>query len=246
MRRIYWHPIITEQEFRESKEMYERSMTVEGTINKTCFLFLLVTASSILIRLLHLDGVTIYGLWAFSIFATIVLGISIYIFKNIAPYAASFYGIFQGFAIGGAIALSDLFSDGFTSHFFQMIFGALFSILVAYRLKIINPNNKISLGIFTGLGAILVVYLLDFICLTLHLNVRFFHKIDIFYLIVCIYVVVMSSIHLVVIFNVIVEGANNRPPKYLEWFAAFGLIVTILSVYIVAFGRRGWRGWRPI
>lgn len=241
----YYHPILKEEAFKESKELFERSMTIEGTINKTFFLLLLVFVTTLFTWFLSYgESISIYGIFFFNFFTILIVGILIYIFKKIAPYAAPFYAIFQGFVIGSLSAIFDYKTNGIATQVALLIFGSLLSILIAYRTKIIDSTEKFKLGAFSALGAILFVYIIDVILHFFKLQLLYIHLTGVTGLLISFIIVIFAAIHLVFNFEFIEDGAKQRAPKYLEWYGAFGLIVTLIWLFSFYFFSRRYYGWR--
>jgi uncharacterized YccA/Bax inhibitor family protein len=218
------------------------AMTINGTINKTLILLALVIIPAVYVwDMFYASGIDAEGglqnaslmYWMYGgLFGGLIFAF-ITIFKaNWAPYTAPIYAVLEGLFIGG---ISAIFEVQFTGIVFQAValtFGTLFAMLVTYRLGLIKVTEKFKMGVVAATGAIFVVYMLSFVLSLFSINVPFIHTGGTIGILFSLFVVVIAALNLVLDFDFIEKGAEHGAPKFMEWYGAFGLIVTLVWLYI--------------
>ena len=154
--------------------------------------------------------------------------------KSWSPVTTPVYAALEGLALGG---ISFVFNSMYEGIVFQAVFltlAILFTLLFAYKTKLIKPPENFKLGIVAATGGIFVVYMVGFIMSffgsglpVLDIGNSSFMSIGFSLL-----VVIIASLNLVLDFDFIEQGAEQGAPKYMEWYAAFGLMITLVWLYI--------------
>ena len=116
----------------------------------------------------------------------------------------------------------------------KIIIFILFSLLFAYRSKIIKPTQNFKLGLFAATGGVFLLYLFSFIASFFGVSVSILDPTNssLFSIGASLLIVVIASLNLVIDFDFIEEGAEMGVPKYMEWYGAFGLLVTLVWLYL--------------
>ena len=156
------------------------------------------------------------------------------IFKpEIAPTSAPIYAALEGLALG---AISVVFENQYPGIVIQAIgltFGILASLLIAYKTGLIKPTENFKLGLFAATGGIFLVYLVSIIMNMFGgAGISLIHSNGMFGIGFSLVVVVIASLNLVLDFDFIEQGAENSLPKYMEWYGAFSLMVTLIWLYL--------------
>ncbi|MGB2692707.1 MAG: Bax inhibitor-1/YccA family protein [Thermodesulfobacteriota bacterium] len=218
------------------------AMTINGTINRTLILLALVVIPAVYVwDMFYASGIdTEAGIenaslmyWLYGgLFGGLIFAI-ITIFKQTwAPITAPIYAILEGLFIGGISAIFEVQFSGIVFQAVSLTFGTLFAMLIAYRLGLIKVTEKFKMGVVAATGAIFVVYMLSFVLSLFSVNVPFIHSGGTIGILFSLFVVVIAALNLVLDFDFIEKGAEHGAPKYMEWYGAFGLIVTLVWLYI--------------
>lgn len=114
-----------------------------------------------------------------------------------------------------------------------LTFGTLFALLMAYRSGLIKPTENFKLGVVAATGAICLLYVVNMVMRLLGFDgMGFIHEGGTFGIIFSLVVVVIAALNLVLDFDFIENGVEMGAPKYMEWYAAFGLLVTLIWLYL--------------
>ena len=111
-------------------------------------------------------------------------------------------------------------------------FGTLFALLAAYRSGLIRATENFKLGVVAATGGIFVLYLFSWILSMFGVSMPFLHDSGPIGILVSLFIVVVAALNLVLDFDFIERGAESGAPKYMEWYAAFGLLVTLIWLYL--------------
>jgi uncharacterized YccA/Bax inhibitor family protein len=152
--------------------------------------------------------------------------------KTWAPYTAPVYALLQGLFLGGISALFNQRFPGIVIQAVALTFGTLFGLLFAYKSGLIKVTENFKLGVMAATGGIAIAYFLSFILGMFGVNIGFMHSNGPVGIIISLVIVVVAALNLVLDFDFIESGAKNGAPKYMEWYASFGLMVTLIWLYL--------------
>ena len=213
--------------------MSER-MTVNGTINKTLILLVLLVIPAVWVwNSFYEGGMQNVSTWIWvGVIGGLIFAI-VTIFKQTwAPYTAPIYALLEGLFIGGISAMMEAQYPGIVFQAVALTFGTLAALLVAYRAKIIVVTEKFKMGVVAATGGIFIVYMLSFVLGIFGVNIPLIHSNGLFGIGFSLFVVVIAALNLVLDFDFIEKGAEHGAPKFMEWYGAFGLVVTLVWLYI--------------
>lgn len=226
------NPVFSQKAIESEVVLDSEPMTVNGAINKTFVLFALLLATSCFVWGLFFNGYTDKVAMLGTIGAVAGL-ISAFIYiatRN--PVIAGIYAVCEGLFIGGISAIFEKMYPGIVIQAIASTFAALFSLLFLYRIGAIKCTDKFRSVIFMSTLSILGIYLINFIGSFFGMHVpQIFTSSNIgigFSLVV----VVIASLNLIIDFDFIEQGAQRMMPKSYEWYGAFGLMVTLVWLYI--------------
>ena len=210
-------------------------MTVNGTVNRTGILLCLLMFTAIFSWDRAYSAVNPGELYPWLIgsgIAGFVVALITVFKKTAAPITAPIYAAIEGILLGMLSAFYEMQFPGLVFQAILLTFGTLFALLMAYRSGVIKATENFKLGIFAATGGIGLIYLTTFILSFFGLSIPYIHGSGTIGILFSLFVVVIAALNLVLDFDFIERGAERGAPKYMEWYAAFGLLVTLIWLYI--------------
>lgn len=229
------NPTLSEKVFQTagfSQSMAE-SMTIRGTINKTIILLLLSIGSAALIWGNVSNPEFPLQSWAIGgAIGGFVAALVVIFKKDWAGYIAPLYALLEGLFLGAISAIFNAMYPGIVIQAVALTLGVMFVMLVAYRSGWIKMTQKVRSGIIGATGAIALVYLLSFVMRLFGVNLSFMYNSSPISIGISIVVIAIAAFNFLLDFETIEKGSQANLPKYMEWYSAFGLMVTLVWLYI--------------
>lgn len=222
-------------------------MTLSGTVNKTAMLLALTLITAVITWGMAWEsiqqagaagtgGATSPWLMPLMIGGAIVgfiLALICVFKKTTAPFIAPLYALAEGLFLGGVSAFFEIRFPGIVLQAVGLTFGTLFALLMAYRSGLIKVTENFRLGVVAATGAIALLYLVNIGMRMFGFEgMGFIHESGPLGIGFSLVVVVIASLNLVLDFDFIENGVEMGAPKYMEWYAAFGLMVTLIWLYL--------------
>ena len=204
------------------------TMTIRGTVDKTALaLCMLLISGYYSFSQENLILMAVGGFIGLFLFFTLIFK------KSWAPFIVPLYSISQGFVVGGVSYLYNSQYEGIVLQSVLLTILVLFSMLFAYRSKIIKPTQNFKLAIFSSIMAIFVLYVIGFFMglFGTGLSILDPRNSSPASIGASVFIVAIGAFSLVIDFDFIEEGAEKGAPKYMEWYGAFGLLVTLIWLY---------------
>jgi len=224
------NPVLTSNAFNLQSD-YSDKMTIGGTVNKT-FLSLMILIGSAYYSWTY---ISVTNILVFpSLFGAFIVGIITVKKKIWAPITVPIYGVLKGIFLGIFSNIFNSMYDGIVITAISYTLCILFALLSIYRLGIIKPTENFKLGVAAATMGIAILYVAN-------LGMSFFgsgiplmdiNNSSMLSIGFSLFVIVIASMNLVVDFDFIEEGAEKGAPKYMEWYGAFGLMVTLAWLYL--------------
>jgi uncharacterized YccA/Bax inhibitor family protein len=212
------------------------SMTARGTLNKFFFLFLMVMASASFTWKAFYSGKDVFPWMIGAAIGGLVLAFAMAFKKTWSPYLAPAYGLLEGVFVGGISAVyNNAFektAPGIIMQAVLLTFGAVIAMYLLYRFRIIKPTERFMQIIVIATGGIAIFYMLSWILGMFHINIGFINEGTPLGIGFSLVVVGVAALNLILDFAMIERGAAQGAPKYMEWYGAFGLLVTIVWLYL--------------
>ena len=223
------NPALNKKTFENLTNTSGGVMTLEGAVNKTAISLLLLMCAA---YYTYSNG-NLSLIWPGFIGGFIVAMITIFK-KEWSPVTVPVYAVLEGLALGG---ISSVYAHEYTGIVQQAIFltfGIFATLLFAYKTKVIKPTENFKLGVFAATGGIAIVYLASFIMSMFGSGMSIMSPDNSSWMSIgfSLFVVVIASLNLVMDFDFIEEAAESGAPKYMEWYGAFGLLVTLVWLYL--------------
>jgi len=210
-------------------------MSISGTVNRTLLMLVLVLISSSWTWRLYYDSgagrVVVPWLIGGALGGFIVAMVTIFR-QHWAPVTAPIYALLEGLFLGGLSAILESAFPGIVIQAVGLTFGTLLCLLVAYKSGAIKATENFKLGIVAATGGIALIYIVTIVLGFFGATIPYIHGNGIIGIGFSLFVVVIAALNLVLDFDFIEKGAEQGAPKYMEWYAAFGLMVTLIWLYI--------------
>jgi uncharacterized YccA/Bax inhibitor family protein len=217
------------------------AMTISGTVNKIAIMLLLVLGGAWYTWKLAFEAIQTDPLLASRAIMPWMIGggiggfvvAIITVFKRRwAGITGPIYAVLEGLFLGGISALFEARYPGIVMQAVALTFAILFALLFAYKSRIIKPTENFKLGVFAATGGVMMLYLVSFVLNLFGVPVGYLHDNSLLSIGISVVIVIIASLNLVLDFDFIEQGAASSVPKYMEWYAAFGLMVTLIWLYI--------------
>jgi uncharacterized YccA/Bax inhibitor family protein len=209
-------------------------MTLQGAVNKTILLVMFVCLSGYFSWQKAVENPAIaMGLMIGGCIVGLIAAIATSFKPQWAAITGTIYALAEGLALGAISAAYDARFHGIVLQAVMLTIGVLLAMLALYTLRIVQPTAKFQMGVFAATGGIVLVYLFTWILGLFHV-----HMFDSLYgngvlgIGFSIFIVIIAALNLIIDFGVIEYGAANRAPKFMEWYSAFGLLVTLVWLYL--------------
>lgn len=211
------------------------AMTLDGTVQKTAMLlFLCMAAASVTWNRFFTthDPAAVMGLMMLGLIGGLIVAMVTIFKREWSAVTAPAYAGLEGLALGGLSATFEAQYPGIVIQAVGLTFGTLFALLAAYTSKLIQPSENFKLGIVAATGGIFIMYMMTFVLGIFGVNLGFIHGSGVIGIGLSLFIIVIAALNLVLDFDFIENGAATGAPKYMEWYGAFGLLVTLVWLYI--------------
>jgi uncharacterized YccA/Bax inhibitor family protein len=228
------NPALNEKAFQGQVAIGE-AMTLQGTVNKTGLLLLCVVATSAWTwGLSHSPTPEAVYPWMFGgIIGGFVVALVTIFKQSWSPLTAPVYALLEGLALGGISAFFDKTYHGVAIQAVGLTFGTLFVMLLAYKTGMVRATQGFKIGVIAATGGIAVFYLIGMVLRVFsHFQVPIIYGGGPWGIAFSLFVVVIAALNLVLDFDMIETGVAGGAPKYMEWYGAFGLMVTLIWLYL--------------
>lgn len=219
----------------ENLERSESTMTAQGAVNKTGILFILLLIGAVFTwnTFVKSGAQAVMPLVMIGLIGGFVVSLITIFAKKAAFIFAPIYAILEGVALGGISALiQSTMKEQIVIQAVILTFGVLFLMLFLYKTGMIKVTGAFMQGVMAATGAICLIYLVTFVLSFFNIQIPYIHGSGIVGIGFSIFVVVLAAFNLVLDFHFITEGENAGAPKYMEWYLAFGLMVTLVWLYL--------------
>jgi uncharacterized YccA/Bax inhibitor family protein len=210
-------------------------MTVQGAINKSFLLLVVLLAGAFWPWSQYLstgDASAVTGPLLIGLIGGLILALVISFKPNMATYLAVPYAALEGVAMGAISALLERRYPGIAIQAVALTFAVFAAMLVAYKTHLIRVTERFRAIVIGATGAIALVYLATFVLSFFHVNVPILNSGSPLSIGISLVIIGVAALNLILDFDIIETGAARGAPRYMEWFSAFGLLVTLVWLYM--------------
>ena len=213
-----------------------QTMTVQGTVNRVGILLLCVVVGAAWTwGLSHSPEPEAALPWTFGgLIGGLAMAIVTIFKKNWSPITSPIYALLEGLVLGGVSAFFEKSYPGIAVQAISLTFGVMFVMLLAYKFRIIQATRGFVLGVIIATGGIALVYAANMILSIFSPSHQFsvLNAATPLGIGISIFVVIVAALNLIIDFDFIERAAQAGAPKYMEWYGAFGLMVTLIWLYM--------------
>jgi uncharacterized YccA/Bax inhibitor family protein len=225
------NPALKAETFTSVRAFGAETMTLEGSVNKTGIALVVLIACAAL-QWNRLFGEATPLVMLVGVVGGFVVALVTAFKKEWAPVTTPLYAALEGLALGGISLTFEARYPGIVINAVGLTFGTLAALLLAYRSGLVRATENFKLGIFAATGGIAILYLVSLVMGFFGKSIPFIHDSGPIGIGFSLVVVVIAALNLVLDFDFVERGAAAGAPKYMEWYAAFGLLVTLVWLYL--------------
>jgi uncharacterized YccA/Bax inhibitor family protein len=215
---------------------HDNTMTVRGTINKTLILLLMVLLPAAWVWKTFFNAgqnpAAIQTWMMVGLIGGFILSLVTVFKKEWAPISAPLYALMEGLFLGGISSIFETSYPGIVMQAVSLTLATLLSMLVVYQTGLVKPTENFKLGVMAATGGIALVYFVGIILSFFGINVSFINGSGLFSILFSVFVVGIAALNFIIDFDFIEQGSKANIPKYMEWYGAFALMVTLVWLYI--------------
>ena len=234
------NPALSEKRFRDTVlddvVPHDNAMTVKGTMQKFGFLFLMTMGTAFYSWKEYAQGGNVMPLILTGAIGGLVIAIVLMFKKEWSSFLAPLYGLLEGLFVGAISAYYNYAFAGAAPNIIinavGLTFGTAIAMYLLYSFRIIKATQKFKAIVMTATAGIAIFYLITFVLGFFGVTIPFLHEGSALGIGFSVFVVALAALNLILDFDMIEQGAALGAPKYMEWYGAFGLLVTIVWLYL--------------
>jgi uncharacterized YccA/Bax inhibitor family protein len=232
------NPALSQKSFERTDFSLEadQSMTAKGAMQKLGFMLVLLMAAAFYSWQAFAKGQNTMPLLLVGGIGGFVLAMVIIFKKEWSPYLAPAYALLEGLFIGAISAQYNfIFAENMPNIITNAVgltMGSAVALFVLYNTGVIKATQRFKSIIFTATAGIAIFYLIIMVLRLFNVPVSFMHDSSPLGIGISLFVVAIAALNLILDFDMIEQGAAQGAPKYMEWFGAFGLMVTLVWLYL--------------
>lgn len=226
------NPALTHATFGRERAFGGEVMTLNGAVNKTGFSLLILLACAAVVWNGVVPPALLMPAVVLSLIGGLIVALVTVFKRTLAPVTTPLYAALEGVLLGAISLTYEQRFPGIVINAIALTMGTLGALLLAYRSGIIRATENFKLGVFAATGAIGLLYLVSMVMSLFGTRVPYIHESGLIGIGFSLFVVVIAALNLVMDFDFIERGVEQGAPKYMEWYAAFGLLVTLVWLYL--------------
>ena len=231
------NPTLGEKTFERSAQIpHAETMTIQGTLNKFGLLFMLSLGTAALAWKVFVSNINIVPHFYISAIGALIIAVVICFRVQWSPFLAPLYALLKGFAVGAISAVYNYRFEKIAPNLVMqavfITFGVVIAMFFLYKFRIIKATETFKSVIITATTGIFFFYLIAFGLQAFGIPIPFLHEGSTIGILFSLFVVALAALNLILDFDMIEQGSRRNAPKFMEWYGAFGLLVTIVWLYL--------------
>jgi uncharacterized YccA/Bax inhibitor family protein len=228
------NPALNEKTFQGPVAAAGEAMTLQGTVNKTGLLLLCVVGTAAWTwGLAHSNTPQAALPWMIGgLIGGLVFSLVTIFKKTWSPVTAPIYALCEGLVLGGISALLEQQYPGIAIQALGLTFGVTAVMLVLYTSRVLRATPKFTMGVIAATGAIFIVYMVDLVLGMFGRHVPLLNSSGPWGIGISVVIVIIAALNLILDFGFVETGVHAGAPKYMEWYGAFGIMVTLVWMYL--------------
>jgi uncharacterized YccA/Bax inhibitor family protein len=228
------NPALNENTFEGRVAVAGEAMTLQGTVNKTGVLLLCVVVTAAWTwGIAHSQAPEAALPWMTGgLVGGLVFALVTIFKKEWSPITSPIYALCEGLVLGGISALLERTYPGIAIQAMGLTFGVTAVMLMLYRTGVLRATPKFTVGVVAATGGIFVVYMVDLVLGMFGRHVPLLNSSGPLGIGVSAVIVIIAALNLILDFDFVETGVHARAPKYMEWYGAFGIMVTLVWMYL--------------
>jgi len=223
------NPVLSEESYRKTAGVVstEETMTVRGAVQKS----FLLTALLVVVGVWSFMNPNPMFIWIGAIGGLVAVLVAVFK-KEWSPILAPVYAGLEGLALGAITAIYASLYEGIVFNAITLTVALLLAMLFLYQTRIIKVTDKLRSGIMMATLGIFLVYLVNMVLGFFGMSVPYLHSGGVVGIGISLFIVGIASLNLLLDFDQFEKGEQYGAPKYMEWFSALGLLVTLVWLYL--------------
>jgi uncharacterized YccA/Bax inhibitor family protein len=228
------NPALNENTFEGRVAVAGEAMTLQGTVNKTGVLLLCVVITAAWTwGIAHSQTPEAALPWMMGgLIGGLVFALVTIFKKEWSPITSPIYALCEGLVLGGISALLERTFPGIAIQAMGLTFGVTAVMLMLYRTGVLRATPKFTVGVVAATGGIFLVYMVDLVLGIFGRHVPLLNSSGPLGIGVSAVIVIIAALNLILDFDFVETGVHARAPKYMEWYGAFGIMVTLVWMYL--------------
>ncbi|WP_242144759.1 MULTISPECIES: Bax inhibitor-1/YccA family protein [unclassified Bacillus cereus group] len=226
------NPMLKKEAFRKEGASAS-AMTISGAVGKTFIMLILLLATSVYSYIQMMNGVMKMPVFIGALIVAAIIAFASMFIPRISPIGAPIYAAVEGVVLGSVSAIYTMrFGDSIVLNAVLLTVSILFAMLVLYATRVVKVTDKFRTGIMAATFGIAIMYLIVFALNMFGVTVPYIHQGGTIGIIISAVIIVVAALNLLLDFDLIENGAHSGAPKYMEWYSAMGLMMTLVWLYL--------------
>lgn len=227
------NPALSAKSFTGQVAVDGQVMTLQGTVNKTGILLFLVFAAAVWSWQIANTQPDQLSLWLWGgVLGGLIFSMVTIFKKEWAPVTAPLYAICEGLALGGLSAVMQQAYPGIAVQALEGTLGVTLVMLFLYSSRILRATPKFTMGVMAATGGIFFIYMLDLVLGFFGLHLPLLNSDSTLGIAISVGIIIVAALNLILDFAFIESGVQAQAARYMEWYGAFGILVTLVWMYI--------------